>query len=197
MFFLSRDRAAAGHGGRRCRPLPAKYLRRDNRTVGLFLPEDNPQRAEIPQVASAAELLKDYHPKETAEVAEAFDPSPDNIERARKHLEINGMKVALLSKKNRGETVFFAMSLPVRRREVAVRPERRGARWPAPMMMRGTTRYTREQLADEFAKLKVSGGVNGRGRQLPDHAAEHRRRDPSGRARAARSRRSRRRIRRS
>ena len=29
-----------------------------------------------------------------------------------KRLEIGGMKVALLSKKNRGETVFFTMSLP-------------------------------------------------------------------------------------
>ena len=47
--------------------------------------------------------------------SEAFDPSPENIEKRVRRLEINGMKVALLSKKNRGETVFFTMSLPVGR----------------------------------------------------------------------------------
>jgi zinc protease len=31
------------------------------------------------------------------------------------------------------------------------------------MLGRGTTRYTREQLADEYTKLKVAGGVNGKG----------------------------------
>ncbi len=103
-----------------------KYLLRDNRTVGLFLPEQNPQRAEVPAVASAAELLKDYKPKQTVVDAEVFDSSPENIERRVHRSEINGMKLALLSKKNRGETVFFQMSLPAGDEEIAVRTELRG-----------------------------------------------------------------------
>ncbi len=72
------------------------------------------------------------------------------------------MKVSLLSKKNRGETVFFSMScrpaMPNR-----CSGQRAAGTLAAAMLMRGTTRYNREQLSDEFSRLKVSGGVSGRG----------------------------------
>jgi zinc protease len=160
-FFLIRDRNQA-ITAEQVQAAAARYLRRDNRTVGLFLDEDKPQRAEIPRVASAAELLKDYQPKQVVSEAEVFDPSPENIERRVKRLEIGGMKVALLSKKNRGETVFFTMSLPggdVR----SLTGESFAGAMTAQMLMMGTSRYSREQLRDEFTRLKVSGGVGGRG----------------------------------
>ncbi|HEY6923138.1 MAG TPA: pitrilysin family protein [Steroidobacteraceae bacterium] len=160
MFFLSRDRAqkmtaadvqaAAGH-----------YFRRDNRTLGVFLHDDKPQRAEIPKVASAAEMLKDYEAKATTSTAEAFDPTPDNIDQRTKHLDIEGMKVALLQKKNRGETVFVALELPSGD-EKSLFGKNATAVLTGQMLMRGTSRYTREQLRDELTKLKVNGGVNGR-----------------------------------
>jgi len=160
-FFLIRDRNQAVTA-EQVQAAAARYLRRDNRTVGLFLDEDKPQRAEIPRVASAAELLKDYQPKQVVSEAEVFDPSPENIERRVKRLEIGGMKVALLSKKNRGETVFFTMSLPggdVR----SLTGESFAGMMTSQMLMMGTSRYSREQLRDEFTRLKVSGGVSGRG----------------------------------
>ncbi|HTD06469.1 pitrilysin family protein, partial [Undibacterium sp.] len=40
-----------------------KYFRRDNRTVGMFLPEDAPQRAEIPAAPSIEEVMKGYKGK--------------------------------------------------------------------------------------------------------------------------------------
>ncbi len=161
MFFLSRDRTDQITADQ-VRDAAGKYLRRDNRTVGLFEPETNPQRADIPALVSAADLLKDYKPKTTTSVAEAFDPSPDNIDARTKHLTIDGMKVSLLSKKNRGETAFFAMSLPAGDAKLLF-GQRAAGTLAAAMLMRGTSRYNREQLADEFSKLKVSGGVNGRG----------------------------------
>jgi zinc protease len=36
----------------------ARYFKRDNRTVGVFMPEDQPQRAEIPVAPTTAEALK-------------------------------------------------------------------------------------------------------------------------------------------
>jgi zinc protease len=161
MFFLSRDRAQKVTADE-VTDAAGKYYRRDNRTVGMFLPEDNPQRAEMPKVASAAEMLKDYKPKEATSVAEAFDPTPDNIDRRTKHLEIGGMKVALLQKKNRGETVFVAWSLPMGD-EKSLFGRRETSILTGQMLMRGTSRYTRQQLQDELAKLKVEGGVNGQG----------------------------------
>jgi zinc protease len=160
-FFLLRDeeqkitadevKAASG-----------KYLLRDNRTVGLFLPDEDPHRAEIPRTASAAELLQGYVSRKVVAQAEDFDTSPENIERRVKRFELKGMKVALLSKKTRGETVNFAMTLPAGDEKTLANQTFAGT-FTALMMMTGTTRYTRAQLADEFEKLKVSGGVNGPG----------------------------------
>jgi zinc protease len=161
MFFLARDRDQKVTAAE-VQEAAGRYFRRDNRTVGVFLHDDKPERAEMPKVASAAEMLKDFKPKEATFVAEAFDPTPDNIDQRTKRLEINGMKVALLQKKNRGETVFLAMALP-RGDEKSLFGRRETAALTGQMLMRGTSRYTREQLRDEFSKLKINGGVNGQG----------------------------------
>jgi len=161
MFFLSRDRAQQVTAAQ-VQEAAGKYLRRDNRTVGVFLHDANPQRAQFPAVASAAEVLKDYKPVAVSSVAEEFDGSPENIERRVHRQEISGMKVALLSKKSRGETVFFAMNLPAGDEKSLFDQSYTGMLTGA-MLSMGTSRYTREQLRDEFAKLKVNGGVRGLG----------------------------------
>ena len=161
MFFLARDRQQ-NMTAAEVQEAAGRYFKRDNRTVGVFLNEDNPQRAEMPKVASAAEMLKDFKPKEATSPAEAFDPTPDNIDRRTKHLEIGGMKVALLQKKNRGETVFVVLALPSGD-EKSLFGRGETALLTGQMMMRGTSRYTREQLRDEFTKLKAIGGVYGHG----------------------------------
>jgi zinc protease len=160
-FFLIRDRLQQV-AAPQIAAAAVKYLRRDNRTAGLFMDEPAPQRAEIPRAASAAELLKDYTPKLVVAESEAFDPSPENIEKRVRRLEINGMKIAMLSKKNRGETVFFTMSLPAGDVE-SLTGQAYVASLTAPMLMRGTSRFTRAQLRDEFTRLKVAGGVAGQG----------------------------------
>jgi zinc protease len=160
-FFLLRDRLQQV-AAPQIAAAAVKYLRRDNRTAGLFIDEPNPRRADIPQAASAAELLKDYAPKQAAAQSEAFDPSPENIEKRVRRLEINGMKIALLSKKNRGETVFFSMSLPSGDLQ-SLTGQSYVASLTAPMLMRGTSRFTRTQLRDELTRLKVAGGVAGQG----------------------------------
>ena len=161
MFFLARDRAQKETAAA-VQEAAGKYFRRDNRIVGVFLHDDNPQRAEMPKVASAADMLKDFKPQETKLTAEAFDPTPDNIDQRTKHLDIEGMKVALLQKKNRGETVFVALVLPSGD-EKSLFGRGTTAGLTGQMLMRGTSRYTREQLRDELQKLKVNGGVFGEG----------------------------------
>jgi len=132
-------------------------------------------------------MLKDYEAKKTTSAAEAFDPTPDNIDRRTKHLDIEGMKVALLQKKNRGETVFLALELPSGD-EKSLFGKNATATVTGQMLMRGTSRYTREQLRDELAKLKINGGVNGRAASFDTtrsniaaaiHLAAHILREPS------------------
>jgi len=135
------------------------YLRRDNRTAGQFLPTTAPLRAEIPSAPAVAELLKDFKPTEVTATGEAFEATPANIDaRTQRFTLANGMKVALLSKKTRGETVNVVL-----RSQTGDLQSRFGKSAPlgfaGQMMMRGTTRYTRAQLADEFDRLKISGGV--------------------------------------
>ena len=128
-FFLLRDRLQQVTAPQ-IAAASSKYLRRDNRTAGLFIDEPSPQRAEVPRAASAAELLKDYVPKQAVVESEVFDPSPENIEKRVRRLEIGGMKLALLSKKNRGETVFFTMSLPSGDVQSLTGQSYRCMRWP-------------------------------------------------------------------
>lgn len=135
------------------------YLRRDNRTVGRFFPTGEPERAPIPAAPSVAEVLKDFNPAQTIAAGEAFDPSPANIEaRTRRYTLPNGMKVALLPKKTRGETVNVAL-----RSHFGDEQSRFGKSAlesvAGAMLSRGTTRYTRSQLTDAFDALKASGNI--------------------------------------
>src|SRR5450631_2629842 len=63
LFFLSRD-TIDKVTAEQVAAASAKYFRRDNRTVGIFLPEDNPQRADIPAAPALAEVMKDFKPQE-------------------------------------------------------------------------------------------------------------------------------------
>jgi zinc protease len=134
----------------------ARYLKRDNRVVGEFIPEDNPQRADIPAAPSVAEVMKDFKGKDSVLTSEVFDPSQDNINARTEIKTIGGLKVALLPKKNRGETVAVHLKLQWG-------DEKNLANTSVvsdianEMLMRGTSKYTREQLADAFSKLKITG----------------------------------------
>jgi zinc protease len=159
LFFLARDDLDKIDPAAVAR-VSSAYYRRDNRTVGIFLPEDAPQRAEIPAAPSVAEVMKDFKPKASTDVAEAFDPSQDNIDRRTKILQVGNVKVALLSKKNRGETVNVVLTLHVGN-ERALFGQRNAAAVAGRMLSRGTTKFTRSQLSDEFDRLKISGRVGG------------------------------------
>ena len=136
----------------------ARYLRRDNRTVGRFLPDAAPQRAEIPAAPTAAEVLKDFKGKPSTLAAESFDPSQANIMARTERTTIGGLKVALLPKKNRGETVAVDLRLHWGNQDNLFGKNMIPALTSA-MLMRGTTRYNRTQLSDAFDKLKMAGSV--------------------------------------
>ncbi len=161
LFFLARDDLATMSADKIQKSSKA-YYRRDNRTVGFFLPEDNPQRAEIPPTPKLADVMKDFKPKAATGTAEAFDPSQDNINQRTKRFRIGGVQVALLPKKNRGETVNVTFALRIGN-EKALFGQRKAADFAGRMLSRGTTRYTREQLSDEYDKLKISGRIGGPG----------------------------------
>ncbi|MBC7415137.1 MAG: insulinase family protein [Herminiimonas sp.] len=157
LFFEGRD-AAERVTPEQVAAAAGRYFRRDNRTVGVFQPEDKLMRADIPAAPTVAAVLKDFKPKKELAAAEVFDPTQDNINRRTELKTIGGLKVALLPKQTRGETVAVALTLHWGD-EKTLFGKQTVAGITNAMLMRGTSKFTREQLADEFDKLKVSGGI--------------------------------------
>src|SRR5207253_2736271 len=120
-----------------------------------------PDRAEIPATPDVAETLKGYKGEAAAAAGEAFDPSPASIEARTTRSELpSGMKIALLPKKTRGGTVVAAMTLRFGD-EKSLMGKSAVADLTADMLMRGTTKHTRQQLKDEFDRLKARVRVSG------------------------------------
>jgi len=155
LFFSDRD-ATQKASSADVAAAAQRYFRRDNRTVGLFIPEDQPQRAEIPAPLSVEQMLQGYTPKAAVAAGENFEPTQENIDARTRRVDIGTLKLALLPKKTKGATVDVAMSfefgdLDGMRGKTIVRE------MTAAMLGRGTTHLTRQQIADEMTRLKMTG----------------------------------------
>ena len=73
--------------------------------------------------------------------------------------------MALLSKKNRGETVNISLALRIGN-EKDLFGQQLNATMAGSMLARGTTKYSRAELSDLWEKLKVTGRVAGPGANL-------------------------------
>src|SRR5690606_11593877 len=75
LFFLQRDQVEQMKL-EDVQRVTAAYLTPSNRTSGLYIPTDKPVRAPQTGASQLEALLKDYKGKDTAQVVDAFDPSP-------------------------------------------------------------------------------------------------------------------------
>jgi zinc protease len=135
------------------------YLKPANRTVGVFIPTETPDRSVVATVSDSAirAMTADYRGNPAMVAGEVFDPSPANIEsRLMRTALPNGMKVALLSKDNRGDAVTAAVTLRFGT-EASLSGGRTvtAARLMNTMLDRGTKTKTRQQIRDEFSRLKA------------------------------------------
>jgi zinc protease len=139
------------------------YFKASNRTVGLFIPTKDPDRAEIPAPPDVEAMLKDYRGAAAVSQGEVFDPSPANIEAhvIRSTLP-GGMKLALLPKKTRGGTVVAQLSLQWGDEQSKLQ-RATACGIASAMLLRGTTKNTREELRNRFDQLKSTVGVGGEG----------------------------------
>jgi zinc protease len=160
LFFLHRDRVAKVTPSDVAR-VAARYLTRNNRTVGLYVPAAEAQRVAVPETPDVRELVKDYKGSQAVAAGEAFDPTPANIEgRVQRSQLAGGVKVALLPKKTRGETVVAQLTLRYGNEE-SLKGQHAAAQILGSLMLRGTRSHTRQQLQDELDKLGArltSGG---------------------------------------
>ncbi|WP_370446419.1 M16 family metallopeptidase [Glaciimonas sp. PCH181] len=159
LLFLGRDQSAKVTAAQ-VTNAAAHYFKRDNRTVGIFQPDDQPQRAEVPAAPALADVLKEYKPQQALAGGEIFDPTQANINARTQRLTVGGIKLALLPKKTRGETVSVQLKLAWGD-EKNLFGKNTVSDMTNAMLSRGTTALNRQQLADAFSKLKINGGLYG------------------------------------
>ena len=168
LLFLHRDRlrSATAEDVRR---VAAKYFKPSNRTVGVFIPTSQPDRVEMPAKPDLVSMLKDYKGGAAVSAGEAFDPSPRNIESRTARSPIGGLKVSLLPKETRGDTVVASLVLRFGDEKSLMNRSMAG-QFAGAMLMRGTAKRTRQQIQDEIdrlkARLNVSGGPTNAGAQV-------------------------------
>jgi zinc protease len=166
LYFLSRDyiervtpeavKAAA-----------AKYLVRNNRTVGLFIPTDKPERIAVPPTPDVEALVANYQGRATLAEGEIFDPTPEYVEARVQRLEIpKGIKATLLPKKSRGQEVHLTLTLHYGNDE-NLKGMESASGFLAELMLHGTKKLSYQQFRDELDRLgaTLSAGAGGGGRR--------------------------------
>jgi zinc protease len=158
LFFYQRDQIKKVKAEDVSR-VAKSYLKRDNRSLGIFIPTTTPDRTTVPSRPDVAALLKDYKGDAAVKSGEAFDPTPLNIDaRTQRFTLANGMQVALLPKSTRGESVNVSVRLRAGSLET-LKGQSAARRIAGPMLMRGTTKMNRAQIKDKFDSLKASANM--------------------------------------
>lgn len=147
-----------------------KWFVADNRTNGLYIPTDSPQRAPATSTPDVSTLLEGYTGKESTDLTEVFDPSPQNINASTQievielSQDLGQIKVALLPKPTRGDRVKAILSVRFGDPESLKGASFTGTA-TADLLAHGTKKYSREQIEDRFTQLQASvyfsGGANG------------------------------------
>ena len=163
LMFIDRDRMEQVTADK-VRSAAAEYLVNDNRTLGLFLPEQNPDRADSIvrlQQSDVDQLVAGYQGRESVAQGEDFDPSHDNIDARTITRQLdNGSTVVYLPKKTRGESVVASINLDFGN-EADLFEQSVIGNMAVSMLDRGTQKYSREELQAAFDALKASVSVSG------------------------------------
>ena len=157
-FFYQRDRMTKVSVADVSRVAKA-YFKPQNRTLGRFISTAKPDRSDMPARPELATLLADYKGDSAATEGEVFEPSAENLEKRIERFNLdNGMKVALLSKKTRGNTVQVALRIGYGN-EKSLFGKRAVDELASALLMRGSKGLTRQQINDRLDALRASGGV--------------------------------------
>lgn len=160
LYFLHRDRIEKVTA-KDVQAVAARYFRPTNRTVGLFIPTEKPDRTTIPESPDLEKLLAGYHGHQAIAEGEAFDVSPANIDaRSQRSTLPEGIKLVLLPKKTRGETVHVRLNLHYGNLD-NLKGYEAAADFLPDLMVRGTKQLTWQQIQDTLDKNQATLNATG------------------------------------
>jgi zinc protease len=143
-----------------------RYLKRSNRTLGVFVPTDKPERAEIPATPDLEAAVKDYRGGETVSLGERFEASPQNIEARLVRRKLgNGIDVALLPKQTRGSRVQARLGLHYGDEKTLMNREM-PCDFAGGMLMRGTKKRSRAEFKEALEKLNATVSIGAEGASI-------------------------------
>ncbi|QOL24960.1 insulinase family protein [Thalassotalea sp. LPB0316] len=132
------------------------YLISSNRTLGRFIPTDNPERAEIPEAPDMDELLKDYKGKAQIVAGENYDNTVANIKaRLVEKTWPQGTEFMFYPKQLRGDEVLIKMEFPTGTPET-LHGKAAEIEVLAQMLQLGTTTMDKAEIAGKLDELKSS-----------------------------------------
>ena len=160
LFFLHRDR------WRKLAPadvtrVATEWLKPANMTLGTFVPDAKPDRA--PAVAGVAvnALVAGYKGAAAVAAGQAFAPTPATLEARTERVKLgNGMTLALLPKKTRGEIVRFSLRLRFGD-ENSLKDTAPAGALAGSMLQLGTRERSRQQFDDALDALRAKVAIGG------------------------------------
>lgn len=137
------------------------YFKASNRTIGEFIPEDKPDRTNVPAAPDLVSGLKDYKTTLNVSAGEALDPAPANLEKHLTRVKLpDGANLVMLPKTTRGGEVLATIQLRFGDEKSLTGLTTTGD-LTARMLMRGTKGKTRQQIQDEMVRLNAQITVTG------------------------------------
>ncbi|MXW45726.1 MAG: insulinase family protein [Gammaproteobacteria bacterium] len=144
----------------------AKHFKRSNRTAGMFIPTESPDRAAVASRSDQSEELASLAGRQSVSAGEEFVPSPDNIAARTVRQELaGGGSLWAIEKKSRGDRIIVSLNLFFGS-EQSLAGKHGLAGYAAGQLQRGTTRYTRDELATEWDRLKSDLNLRGGGQRI-------------------------------
>ncbi|MBI2931642.1 MAG: insulinase family protein [Planctomycetes bacterium] len=138
----------------------AKYLRRENRVVGRFEPDDQavavlPEKE--PGIEHYAELLAKV--PATVKAVKEFSYEPEALQAAVRWVDVGPAKVGVISKEVRGDDVHIQIHIPLGGR-AAVKPAVSAGEALAALLTERTQDMDKAQTSRKFAEWKSEVGVS-------------------------------------
>jgi len=160
LYFLHRDRLESVTA-EDVKAAAEKYLLPANRTMGVFIPTDSPERAPLPGRPQLAKALDGYKGREAIAKGESFDPSPANIDQRTVVGTLDsGLKFAIVPKKTRGERVVLRAKMHFGDLE-NLKGLVPAAEMLPRLLQRGTKNLSFQQIKDQLDQLETTLSISG------------------------------------